>query len=345
MFSYIIPSFTKHTATAPACRDFGRHTSKGDPMRAFIVPEFGHAGKIEEQPVPEPGEGQVLVRVRAAGVNAADVMVRAGYLKDYMEHRFPLIPGRDFAGIVEAVGSGVTEFSAGDEVFGSADKPYQGEGSFAEYVTAFTSNVARRPDGVSVEQAAALPVAGGTALAALDALGASEGDTIAVVGAAGGVGSFVTGLAAARGLQVVAITKGANAEYVRGLGAADVIDYTAGEVLEQLRNKYPDGLGGVIDLFNDAQGAAALASAVRPGGRVVSSIAMGIDEALAGQPVAGQLVQAAVDRVAELAEVAASGKLQANVEVLPLEQAADALDRQMSKQVRGKQVLAVAKDA
>ena len=314
-------------------------------MRAYIVPEFGHPGMIEEQPIPEPAEGQVLVRVRAAGVNAADVMVRAGYLKDYMEHRFPLIPGRDFAGTVEAVGEGVTDYTPGDEVFGAADKPYQGEGSFAEYVTAFTSNVARRPDGVSVEQAAALPVAGGTALAALDALGASEGDRIAVVGAAGGVGSFVTSLAAARGLQAVAVTKAANAEYVRGLGAADVVDYTAGDVLEQLRERYPDGLAGLIDLFNDAQGAAALASAVRDGGRVVSPIAMGIDAALAGQPVTGQLVQAAVDRVAELGEVAAAGKLQADVEVLPLERAGDAIDRQMSKQVRGKQVVTVAKEA
>jgi NADPH:quinone reductase-like Zn-dependent oxidoreductase len=314
-------------------------------MRAFIVPEFGQSGSIDQQPVPQPAEGQVLVRVRAAGVNAADVMVRAGYLKDYMEHRFPLIPGRDFAGTIEAVGPGVTEFAPGDEVFGTTDKPYQGEGSFAEYATAFAQNIARRPEGLSVEQAAALPVAGGTALAALDALGANEGDTIAVVGAAGGVGSFVTGLAAARGLKVVAVTKAANAEYVRGLGATDVVDYTAGDVVSQLQEKHPEGLAGVIDLFNDAQGAAALAAIVRPGGRVVSTIAMGIDQVLADQPVTGQLVQAAVDRAAELAEMAAAGRIRAEVEVVPLERAADALDRQMGKQVRGKQVLAIATDA
>ena len=314
-------------------------------MRAYIVPEFGHAGTIEEQPVPQPSEGQILVRVRAAGVNAADVMVRAGYLKDYMEHRFPLIPGRDFAGTVEAVGPGVTDFAPGDEVFGAADKPYQGEGSYAEYATAFAQNVARRPDGVGVEQAAALPVAGGTALAALEALDARSGDTVAVIGAAGGVGGFVTAIGAARGLRVVGVTKGANAEYVRGLGAVDVVDYTAGDIATQLRQKYPDGLAGVIDLYHDAQGAAALASVIRPGGRVVSTIAMGIDQALAGQQVTGHLVQAIVDRPAELAELAAAGTLGADVEVLPLDQAADALDRQMSKQVRGKQVLTVGNEA
>jgi NADPH2:quinone reductase len=314
-------------------------------MRAFVVQEFGQPGQVEDRPVPEPGEGQVLVRVRAAGVNAADVMVRAGYLKDYMEHRFPLTPGRDFAGTIEAVGPGVTDFAPGDEVFGSADKPYQGEGSYAEFATAFAPNVARRPDGVSVEQAAALPVAGGTALAALDALGASEGDSIAVIGAAGGVGGFVTAIAAARGLRVIAVTKRANADYVRGLGASDVVDYTTGDVASQLREKQPDGLAGVVDLYNDAQGAAALASVVRPGGRIVSSIAMGIDQALAGQPVTGHLVQAAVDRPAELGELAAAGTVRPEIEVLPLDRAAEALDRQMSKQVRGKQVLAVAQDA
>jgi NADPH:quinone reductase-like Zn-dependent oxidoreductase len=314
-------------------------------MRAFTVSEFGQPGSVQEQPVPQPDEGQILVRVRAAGVNAADVMVRAGYLKDYMEHRFPLIPGRDFAGTVEAVGPGVSDFAPGDEVFGTADKPYQGEGSYAEYATAFAQNVARRPEGVAVEQAAALPVAGGTALAALEALEASSGDTVAVIGAAGGVGGFVTAIGAARGLRVVAVTKGANAEYVRGLGAADVVDYTAGDIASQLRQQYPDGLAGIVDLYNDAQGAASLASVVRPGGRVVSTIAMGLDQALAGQPVTGHLVQAIVDRPAELAELAAAGTLGADVEVLPLDQAADALDRQMSKQVRGKQVLAVAQDA
>src|SRR5690242_924074 len=101
-------------------------------MRAFVVNAFGEPGEIGERPMPEPGDGQLLVRVRAAGVNAMDPIIRAGFAKDFMEHRFPLTPGFDYAGIVKAIGPGVTGFAVGDEVFGSVGKPFAGEGSFAE---------------------------------------------------------------------------------------------------------------------------------------------------------------------------------------------------------------------
>lgn len=310
-------------------------------MRAFIVPDFGDPGSVGDRPTPEPGEGELLVRVKAASVNAMDPIFRGGWFKDYMEHRLPLTPGSDYAGTVEAAGPGVQGFAPGDEVFGDVGKPYVGDGSFAEYVTVAANLANRRPERLAVEQAAALPKAATTALAAVDALGVGAGDTIAIIGAAGGVGGFATQLAAHRGVNVVAVTKDEHADYVRGFGAADVVDYTTGDVVEQLRSKRPDGYAGIIDLFNDADGAARLASLVRPGGRVVSPIAMGIDEKLAGQPVSGQLVQAAVDRAAEVGALAAEGTLRVPTEVLPLDQAAEALDRQASKQVRGKLVLVV----
>src|SRR5271157_960875 len=170
-------------------------------MRAFIVSEFGNPGSVGERPKPEPIEGQILVRVKAAGVNAMDPIFRAGYAKDFMEHRFPLTPGLDYAGTVEAVGPGVAGIAVGDEVFGAVGKMFAGEGSFAEYVTGAAALAARRPAGVGPELAAALPTAGGTALAAVDALDAHAGDTIAVIGAAGGVGGLATQLAASRGLR------------------------------------------------------------------------------------------------------------------------------------------------
>lgn len=313
-------------------------------MRAFMVEQFGEAGRIGERPVPQPGEGEILVRVAAAGVNAMDPVFRAGFAKDWMEHRFPLTPGLEYSGTVEAVGPGVEGFSVGDEVFGAVGKAHAGEGSFAEYVTAVAVVAARRPVGIPAEQAAALPVAGGAALAALDASGASEGDVIAIVGAAGGVGGLVTQLAAQRGLRVIAVTNGANARYVRELGAAEVIDYTTSEVVEQLLALQPAGVAAVIDLFHDVHGAAALAGAVRPGGRVVSGTAFGLDQALAGGPVSGHVFRAAWERAGELGELAAAGRLKVDIAVLPLDRAADALDRQLSKQVRGKQVLAVRND-
>jgi NADPH:quinone reductase len=310
-------------------------------MRAFIIEQFGDPGSIGERPTPEPSEGEILVQVKAAGVNAADPVFRAGFGKDWMEHRFPLTLGLDYAGTVAAVGPGVEGFAIGDEVFGAVAKEYVGDGSFAEYVTALASVAARRPGTLPAEHAAALPVAGGVALAALDVLNASSGDTIAIIGAAGGVGGLATQLATQRGLRVIAVTKGTNADYVRDRGAADVVDYTMGDVVEQLLARQAGGVAGVIDLFHDIQGALPLTAAVRPGGRIVSGIAFGLDQALAGQPVSGHVVRSAWERAGELGALAAAGSLKVDVEVLPLEQAAEALDRQMSKQVRGKQVLAV----
>ena len=308
--------------------------------RAFGV---GVSGARRRATLPKPGlvTSSSSSGSRAAGVNAFDPVVRAGFLKDFMEHRFPLTPGLDYAGTVEALGPGVSGFAVGDEVFGAVGKPYQGEGSFAEYVTAAAALAVHRPEALSAEAAAALPTAGGTALAAVDALEASAGDTVAIFGAAGGVGGFATQLAALRGLKVIAITRPEHDEYVLWLGATDVIDYTAGDVSEALRSKAPDGLAGIIDVFHDAQGLLALAPTVRAGGVIASPAAQGLEQAFAGQPVKGRAVRAATDRVGELAELAANGSLKVEVEVLPLDQAADAIHRQSTRGMRGKLVLAI----
>jgi NADPH:quinone reductase-like Zn-dependent oxidoreductase len=309
-------------------------------MRAFIVPDFGEPGSIGERPTPDPQAGELLVRVEAASVNAMDPVVRAGWFRDYMEHRLPLTPGFDYAGTVAAVGDGVDGFVIGDEVFGAVGKAYAGEGSLAEFATVNAGIAAKRPSAVTPEQAASLPTAAGTALAAIDALDVGTGDTIAIVGAGGGVGGFAVELAARRGLRVIAITRGENNAYVRSLGAADVADYTtSNDEVELLRAKAPDGLAGVIDLFHDAAGAAPFAALVRPGGVVASPVAMGLDLALAGTPVRGVVVQAAVDRVAELGELAARGEITVPIEVVPFEEARSAIDRQASKMVRGKLVV------
>src|SRR5215211_8064714 len=148
-------------------------------MRAFVVNAFGETGELGDRPKPQPEEGELLVRVRAAGVNAMDAIIRAGFAKDFMEHRFPITPGLDYAGTVEAIGPGVAGFAVGDEVFGSVGKSFAGEGSFAEYVTVAAALAVPRPTYVSPEAAAALPLAGGTALASVDALEAQRGDTVA----------------------------------------------------------------------------------------------------------------------------------------------------------------------
>jgi len=114
-------------------------------MRAFAVEELGTPDSAVEVAVPEPAERQVRIRVAAAGLNPFDHAVIQGYLKDQMEHRFPLIPGADSSGTVDALGAGVTDWSTGDEVFGSVGKMYLGEGTLAEFATMSTGTIARKP--------------------------------------------------------------------------------------------------------------------------------------------------------------------------------------------------------
>src|SRR2546427_6493777 len=133
-------------------------------MRAYAIDEFGRPGSIRDLPTPEPAEGEVLLRVRAAGVNAFDAAVVNGYAKDFMEHRFPLIPGVDASGIIEAVGPGAQGHAPGEDVYGVSQKPFQGEGSFAEFLTTPADALAPKPSRVDHAAAAALPVAALTAL-------------------------------------------------------------------------------------------------------------------------------------------------------------------------------------
>ena len=114
-------------------------------MKAFALDGFGEQGSVRDLPVPDPAEGQVRLRIAVAGVNPFDAAVVQGYLKDHMEHRFPLVPGMDASGTVEAMGEGVEGYAVGDEVFGSVGKSYLGEGTWAEFTTASAGTVTRRP--------------------------------------------------------------------------------------------------------------------------------------------------------------------------------------------------------
>ena len=307
-------------------------------MRAYIIPEFGASGAIAERPTPEPGEGQILVRVRAASVNAFDLTVREGFMKDHMEHRFPLILGLDYAGSVAATGPGVMGFHVGDEVFGAVGKMHAGEGSFAEYVTVSAALAARRPDDLPVEVAAALPLAGGEALAEVEAADIGAADTVLIVGSGGGVGAFATQLAARHGARIIAATSADKVDEVRALGASDVVDYAA-DLQEQVRRLVPDGVAALIDHFHDAAGLVPLAELVRSGGHVVSPIAYGGEQALARLPVTFHFVPPAADRVAELGDLASHGSLRVAVETFPLARAGEALARQATRQVKGKLVV------
>lgn len=198
-------------------------------MKAIAQDVYGNSGVLQllDIPQPVPGTGEVLIRVRAAGVDQGVWHLMTG--QPYLIRLFGFglrkpkvrVRGREVAGVVEAVGAGVTRFQPGDEVFGT------GEGSFAEFVCAKESRLARKPSSLTFEEAAAAPISAVTALQAVrDAGQVSTGQKVLVIGAGGGVGSFAVQLAKAFGAEVTGVCSAGKVELVRSLGADHVIDYT-----------------------------------------------------------------------------------------------------------------------
>jgi NADPH:quinone reductase-like Zn-dependent oxidoreductase len=314
-------------------------------MRAFAVDSFGSTGSVHEVPVPTPGEGEVLVRVRAAGVNVMDPIFTGGYIKDYMEHRFPLVPGIDLSGVVEAIGPGVSMLATGDDVYGVSTKPFVGEGTFAEFVAVPAAGLARKPTALSHAQAAALPHAALTALAAVDAADPQAGQVFLLVGAAGGVGSIASQLAALRGATVVAVTSAASAAIARSLGAQETVDYSAGNAVEQIKAAYPDGVDALIDLHSDAEPFARYASLVREGGVAVTPRGPAGAAAPQIEKRGVRFVsanRAAPDRLGEISDAIDAGTLQVPpLKTFSLDHASDAIAEMAGGHVRGKLVIEV----
>ena len=312
-------------------------------MKAFAIDGFGEQGSVRDLPVPDPAEGQVRLRVVAAGLNPFDVAVVQGYVKDHMEHRFPLVSGMDASGTVDAVGEGVEGYAVGEDVFGSVGKGYLGEGTLAEFTTVSAGTVTHKPSSFDHTVAAAIPTAGVTALNTADALELAEGQTVVAVGATGGVGSYFVQLAARRGARVVAVCSGENADYARGLGAADVIDY-AGDVADALRSRHPDGIDAVADMHGDAEQLAKLTEQVRSGGHVASVVGAADIEALKGRGVEGTNVQGLVTAASLdiLSRMLEAGDLVApEIRTYPLSDAGEALAAVGTGHVRGKIVVTV----
>jgi len=245
-------------------------------MRAFTLDAFDTQPGLRDLPTsaPAPGDGELVVRVQASSVNPVDNAIGAGMLRGMAEHDFPVILGRDFAGVVEEAGPGTSRFAAGDEVFSfvlHAD-PAVHRGAWAELITVSESALAAKPAAVATADAGATPLAGITALTCLDALELAAGQSVLVVGANGGVGSFVVQLAAAAGAHVIATGLEEDHDYLRGLGAAELVD-RAGDVGAAVRAAHPDGIDAIVDLVSytpDAFGAHA--AALKPGGRASSPL-------------------------------------------------------------------------
>jgi NADPH:quinone reductase-like Zn-dependent oxidoreductase len=288
-------------------------------MRAVVTEAAGASPMLRDVPEPEPGPGELLVRVRASSLNAIDLMIAHGGALGMIEHRFPVILGRDFAGTVEARGEGAERFAVGDDVFGVVSKSVLADGGLAELLTVPEAmGVARIPKGMDLVQAGALGLAGVTALASVaaieqqaDANGLKGRETVLVSGATGGAGSFAVQLAAQQGLRVIATARpGEAAEFVLGLGASDVVDYTAGLEM-QVRALLPGGVGAVLQFAGEER---VLADLLAPGGRLVSTLGLEPHE-FAGRDLTVIGVTAEPSEVAltRLATAVVSGRLRVPV--------------------------------
>lgn len=309
-------------------------------MRAFVLPGFDRAPEIRELPVPEPATGEVRVHVRAASVNGFDLAVAGSSLRGGMEHRFPVVLGKDFAGVVDAVGPGVEGYAVGERVFGVVTKPFLGDGSFAEYVTVPVEvGLARLPAGVSFQAAAALGLAGTAASDSVDAAAITAGTVVLVAGATGGVGNQAVQLAAEAGARVIATAHTeAEREHVMDLGAAEVVDFTD-DVPGQVRAAHPDGVDVVLHFAGDP---APLGALVKPGGRLVSTIAQSGEQAgIADDSFTGVYATPTPQTLGRLGENQAAGRTRVRIEEsYPLADTAAAFDR-FGRGTLGKLVIAV----
>lgn len=314
-------------------------------MRALNIPTAGGQAEISDLPVPESAEGTVLIRVKAASLNAVDNVLASGTMAKMLPHHYPLVVGRDAAGVVEEVGAGVDHVAVGDEVVGHIllAPPIQ-TGTVAEYALLPAAAVAAKPASVDFVTAAALPLAGATALAAVDAITAEAGQTVLVVGAGGGVGSYAVQLLAARGVTVVATATPRDIERLKGLGATTVVDYTTGDLSGQVRAVHPEGVDAVIDLVSRTTDGLPV-DLIRKGGKVASTLRAADPQILDADGLTGINVNGGPVRevIAVLAEQVAAGALKVDVNtVLPLEKAADGLATLASRTARGKIVIKIA---
>ena len=316
-------------------------------MKAGAIDDWGSAPAVREIPVPEPGSGEVLIKIQAAGVNPGDEKIRAGEWAQ-LPHEFPLTLEVDFAGTLERLGEGTTRFQPGDPVFGADFKIPLHNGTFAEHVAVPEAGpLARQPSGISAPEAVALPTPGMTALATVDAIDPQPGQVVLIVGATGGIGGYAKQVVESAGAKVIATAIGDDADYMHELGASEVIDYRRQDVVETVRAVHPDGIDALIDTVSTPEQANALATLVRPGGRIAGpapgpgQIRMDV-EALAQRQITGTDTgnPASGDVMERLAKMVVDGRLRVlPLTCLPLEEAPQALERFRFGHVRGKIVL------
>jgi NADPH:quinone reductase-like Zn-dependent oxidoreductase len=239
-------------------------------MMGVSYSRFGGSEVLEYGELPDPklSQNTVIVRVKAAAINPADIALQAGFGQSLMETWFPVVPGWDLAGIVERVGAGVVEFKPGDEVVAYVHQEILHSGAYAELISVPVERLCRRPKNVSWGEAAALPLAGLTAhRAVIDTLGVSKEDIVLVLGASGAVGSLAAQLALACGATVIGSASARHQTYVKSIGA-EPVQY-GGDIAREVRAHAPTGVTAIVDCAGHGSLAGAMPAAV-VGARVCS---------------------------------------------------------------------------
>ena len=312
-------------------------------MRAIAVSEYGATPAPVNLPRPEPGPGEILVKMIAAGLNPLDWKVADGMLKDSVDASFPLILGQDGAGVVDAVGDDVTRLRHGEQVYGVFFQPDRGLGAFCEYALARDDGpVAKMPEGMIYTQAAAVPTASVAALAMVEEARVDAGQTVLVVGATGGVGQGVVQLAAREGAKVIATARADMAGTMRRLGADETVDHSDTDLNAQVLAVHNDGIDAVIDMVGDTSETEVTAQLLRPGGTYVSSVWSVNPDSMEAKGLRGINIdrQPSAELLDRLSDLIDAGDLQVRVErEVPLDDTPGALADNRAGGARGKTVI------
>ena len=303
-------------------------------VRAVRFDQYGGTDvlKVVDVEQPFPARGEVLVRVKAAGINPGEASIRSGLLHSRWPATFPSGQGSDLAGIVDQVGEGVEQFSVGDEVIGFTND----RASHAEFVVVPAEQLTRKPPGVSWEAAGALFVAGATAWACVRAVALSPGDTVVVSGAAGGVGTLAVQLARLAGATVIGLASESNHRWLRDHGVIPV-SYGGG-VADRIREASSGRVDAFIDTFGADYVELALALRVKP--ERINTIINFEAAHRYGVKTDGSAAGASAQVLAELAALIDEGKLEVPVaRVFPLDQVREAYQELERRHTRGKTVL------
>ena len=302
-------------------------------MRAYLLEDFGVEPRIADVPVPEVGDDDVLVRVVASSVNPHESHVISGAARKYLEYRFPVTLGSDVSGIVEEVGRSVTRLTPGDKVFGALRGRVAHRGTYADYAVLPADCLALQPSGLDDIDAGSLGLASLTAVACVDALGASPGQIVLIVGASGGVGSLAIQLLSSAGVKVIATARGREgAEYVRSLGAVEAVE-RIDDVASVVHAAHPTGIDGVLDLVSsDSPRLTRLATKVlSTGGSIVSTLGAADPAALAGVRATNVVTAANPVALQHIADLVEAGVLRPTVsKVFGFEEIAEAISAQQS---------------